>query len=147
MKNIVICVNIDKKSFAGLKKVMQYLPKSDVNITLMHIWDKKAYEYPGDLIVPFYPNDDQAVDIEKDMRQQLDKQASAFSGIESSKFDTCVFSSSSAKSDTVDFLKKSNADLVICMSSQKGSVENFFHSSFTNYLCAYSPCDVLSVRI
>ena len=147
MKNVVVCVNIDKKSLAALKKVKEYLPKSNVNLTLVHIWNKKAYDYPGDLIVPFYPNQSQAIEIEQEMKKQLDKQAYAFPDVEPKNFETCVFSSSSPKSDTVDFLKENKASLVICLSAQKGSIENFFHSSFTNYLSAHAPCDVLNLRV
>lgn len=147
MKNVVICVNIDKKSFAALKRVKEYLPKSKVNITLLHIWNKKAYDYPGDLIVPFYPNESQADEIEQEMKKQLDKQSYAFPDVAAKEFETRIFSSSTPKADTVDFLKESRASLVICLSAQKGSVENFFHSSFTNYLNAHAPCDVLNLRI
>jgi nucleotide-binding universal stress UspA family protein len=147
MKNIVVCVNIDQKSFESLKRVEEYVQLSSANITLVHIWNKKAYDYPGDMIVAFYPNEDQAKDIAKEMDKQLNEQFSKFSGLPQEKFRTHVLSTSDAKDDVVELLKKEKADLVICLTPEKSVVKNFFHSSFTNYLSAHAPCDVLALRI
>jgi len=147
MKNIVVCVNTDKKSFESLRRVEEYVQLSSANITLVHIWNKKAYDYPGDMIVAFYPNEDQAKDIAKEMDKQLRDQLPKFSGLPQDKFRTHILSTSNAKDDVVELLKKEKADLVICLTPEKSVVKNFFHSSFTNYLSAHAPCDVLALRI
>lgn len=147
MKNIVVCVNIDKKSFESLKRIEEYIQLSSANITLLHVWNKKAYDYPGDMIVAFYPNEAQAKDIEIEMTKQLNDQFSQFSGLSQENFKTKVLSTSDPKDDVVEILKKEKADLVICLTPEKSVIKNFFHSSFTNYLSAHAPCDVLALRI
>jgi hypothetical protein len=147
MKNVVVCLNIDRKSFNELRRVKYYVPDNETNITLLHIWDKKSYNYPSDMIVAFYPNTEQAEDIQREMKINLEEQFNSLDGHSSEHFNTQVFSSTNPKKETVGFLVENNSDLVICFSPEKGTVENFFHSSFTNFLNAHAPCDVLNLRI
>lgn len=147
MKNVVICINIDKKSIKGLRRVADLVPLSESNVTLLHVWNKRAYNYPSDMIIPFYPSENQDKEIEQEMKKKLDEQLGSLSGLSISHFKTHVFSSSTPKKDSVEFLKKEKADLVVCFSAEKNRLENFFHSSFTNYLSAHAPCDVLNLRI
>ncbi len=147
MKNIYICVNIDNKSFDSLKKVEDYIDMKSVNITLLHIWNKKAYDYPGDMIVAFYPNESQAQDIASEMDKRLAEQFSKFPDLSSDRFHTKVFSTSNPKDDVVDLLKEEKADLVVCLTPEKRAIKDFFHSSFTNYLSSHAPCDVLALRV
>ena len=60
MKNILVCTNINDESFNALKEINKVLSFTKSNLTLLHIWDKRAFDYPGDMIVPFYPNEGQA---------------------------------------------------------------------------------------
>jgi len=147
MRNIVICTNIDNKSFNALAKIKDYVDLKKANITLLHIWNSKAYDYPGDLIVPFYPNEEQAQKIESNMKDQLESQFMQFDGLAEDNFNTHVFSSSNPKSDAVSFINKNKSNLVACMVEQKGDLKHFFHSSFASYINSHAPCDVLSIRL
>jgi hypothetical protein len=147
LKNIVICLNINQKSFAGLKKVNNYIFDKNTNVTLLHIWNKKAYDYPGDMIVSFYPDEKEALAIKQEMKNNMDEQFQMFLDHSKKHLKSLVLNSSNPKKDTVGYLLENKIDLVICLSSEKSNLENFFHSSFTNYLNAHAPCDVLNIRI
>jgi nucleotide-binding universal stress UspA family protein len=147
MKNIFICLNIDSKSFEKLSRIEQYVQMDNTRVTLVHTWNRDAYAYPGEMIVAFYPNESQANDIEAAIDKKLKDQFSHFSSLLEENFNTHVFATATPKKDIVDLLKDENADLVICLTPEKKVIENFFHSSFTNYMNAHAPCDVLALRI
>jgi nucleotide-binding universal stress UspA family protein len=44
------------------------------------------------------------------------------------------------------YLKEVKADLVVTATKGKHGIDGFFSSSFTDYLCKFSPCDVLVMR-
>jgi nucleotide-binding universal stress UspA family protein len=48
--------------------------------------------------------------------------------------------------DVVDLLNKSKADLIVVSTRGKHGFDGLFHSSFTDYMVKFSPCDVFVVR-
>ena len=46
----------------------------------------------------------------------------------------------------VDYLKKNKASLIVVATRGKHGFEGLFHSSFTDYMVKFSPCDVFVVR-
>lgn len=147
MKNVVVCLSLVDKQFEGLKKIKDLVSLPETKITLLHVWNNMAYEYPGGMIVPFYPDEEQSKKIESQMKKVLEDQYDSFAGLPKENFETAVFSAPNTKEEAVRFLEEKQADLVVCLTPEKKGIKSFFHSSFTNYLAAHAPCDVLAVRV
>lgn len=52
----------------------------------------------------------------------------------------------SPEEEVVDFLKDKRASLIVVATRGKHGIEGFFHSSFTDYMVKFAPCDVFVVR-
>jgi len=48
--------------------------------------------------------------------------------------------------EIIDILKNVNASLIVVTTRGKHGLDSLFHSSFTNHMVRYSPCDVFVVR-
>ncbi len=48
--------------------------------------------------------------------------------------------------EVVDTLRRMRATLIVVATRGKHGFESFFHSSFTDYMVKYAPCDVFVVR-
>jgi nucleotide-binding universal stress UspA family protein len=46
----------------------------------------------------------------------------------------------------IDLIKKLDSSMVVVSTKGKHGIEGFFHSSFTEHLIRFAPCDVLVVR-
>ena len=147
MKKIVICLNLNQKSFDKLKNLKDVISLDCAEITLVHVWSSRSYIYPGNMIVPFYPNSKQAELIEVEMKKKLESQLCHFENTVKKNLTTKVFLSSSPHRDIVQYLENEHSDLVVCLTPTKNEFKNFFHSSFTHYLNTHAPCDVLALRI
>ena len=146
MKKIVICMNVDEKSFNSLSKIEDHLDLSDSNVCLMHIWSVEAYPLEDHHVAAFYPNKEQTKSITEKMQESLHKQMARFRNLRSNNFQVEVRTSASPKREMVNYLKEHNIDMVIVLTPQKDRLKNFFHSSFTNYLAAHAACDLMMIR-
>ncbi len=52
----------------------------------------------------------------------------------------------SPEEEIIDLLKRENATLVVVATRGKHGFEGLFHSSFTDYMVKFAPCDVFVVR-
>ncbi|MBD66254.1 MAG: hypothetical protein CME62_13670 [Halobacteriovoraceae bacterium] len=146
MKHIVVCYNFEENTLNALSKLSNYFSYADTKVTLLHVWNKDAYNYPGDMIVAFYPNEKQAKDIESKMKEQLDQLYDKFPQLPKEQFATEVVSSSRPKHQVVEYLKEVNADALVCLTPKKDKLVDVFHSSFTNYMTGHVHCDVIAIR-
>ena len=146
MKKIVICMNADDKSFETLPEIEKQINLSDAQVCLMHTWSVEAYPLEDHHVAAFYPNKEQANSITEKMQASLHKQAARFKNVKAENFKVEVRTSPSPKRETVNYLNEHNIDLVVVLTPQKDKLRNFFHSSFTNYLAAHAPCDLLMIR-
>lgn len=48
--------------------------------------------------------------------------------------------------ELIDILKRLGATLIVVATRGKHGLDGFFHSSFTDYMIKYAPCDVFVVR-
>lgn len=48
--------------------------------------------------------------------------------------------------EVIEFLKNVNATLIVVATRGKHGFEGLFHSSFTDYMVKFAPCDVFVVR-
>ena len=46
----------------------------------------------------------------------------------------------------VDYIKKNNVNLIVVSTRGKHGIDGLFHSSFTDYMVKFSPCDIFVVR-
>jgi len=146
MKKIVVCANIDEKSFKALERLKDHVDLSDASVNLLHYWSAESYPLEDNHVAAFYPNKEQAKEISEKMKEELQKQKERLKGLKPENFKVDVLTSNSPKRATVEYLKEAKADMVICLTPQKGKVEDFFHSSFTNYLASHAPCDLVMIR-
>ncbi len=146
MRQVYIFTNIDEHTEKQLTRVNQLIDLNETKIHLIHYLNLVNYSYPGDMIVPFYPNDNQIAKTVKQLNDQLQKYKSAFPNLKDENFQAVVQGSNSAKRDAIKLLEGQKTQLAVCITPKKGTIENFFHSSFTDHLAAYAPCDVLMLR-
>lgn len=140
MKKITICVDLNELCFKNLKKLTGHVLLQGAEVHLIHFFGIQVYTAE---FTPFvFPNPDQYPEIEKSTLlalENLEKDLN-IKAIKSCRF---VHSTEEA---VVDYLKDNKSDLVIVSTQAKHGLDSFFHSSFTDYLVKYSPCDVFVVR-
>jgi nucleotide-binding universal stress UspA family protein len=146
MKNIVICVSLEDESFKVLEKLPQYVDYNNAKIHLLHYWVVSQYHYPGEMLVPFYPNQEQEKEITNKMTENLKAKKKFFANLPDSQFVVNVVAAASPKRDAVEYLKSVKADLVVTLTPEKNGIAGFFHSSFTHYLADHAHCDLLMLR-
>ena len=146
MKKIVICLNVNEESFEALPEIENQLNLADCSVELLHIWSMEAYPIEDHHVAAFYPNRDQAQVISKTMKEKLENQKVRFKNVRPENFKAEVRTSPSPKRAIADYLKENKTDLVVVITPAKDKLKNLFHSSFTNYLTANAPCDLLMIR-
>lgn len=62
------------------------------------------------------------------------------------KIDFRVTKDFNPEEEIIDILKSENATLVVVATRGKHGFEGLFHSSFTDYMVKFAPCDVFVVR-
>ncbi len=140
MKKVAICVDLNEQCFKTLKKLKNSELFKNAEIHLVHFFEIQVYTAE---FTPFvFPTTDQYPDIEKSTIQSLANLENDL-GITAKK--VCKFVHSSEES-VHEYLKEQNINLVVVSTQGKHGIEGFFHSSFTDYLVKYSPCDVFVVR-
>lgn len=143
MKNIVICVDLNEKSLETLKRVKDDLDFRDCALHFVHVFE--IHMYNADIVPVIYPTEIQYPDIEKSTLAILDKLALDV-GAYGDNFQTRCFFSHSREEKLMGYLKEVDADLVVVATRGKHGIEGFFSSSLADFLCKYSPCDVLVIR-
>lgn len=143
MKNIVICADLNQNSLDTLKNVPRDLDFLNTTVHLVHVFE--IHMYNADIVPVIYPTEVQYPDIEKSTLSILDKLGSDL-GIPADRVITKCFFSHSREERISSYLKDVKADLVVVATRGKHGIEGFFSSSLADFLCKYSPCDVLVVR-
>jgi nucleotide-binding universal stress UspA family protein len=92
-----------------------------------------------------YPTEDLYPEIEKSTVGML-KTLAYDMGAKDNKLELKCFFSHSREVTINDYLKNVHADLVVVATRGKHGIEGFFSSSLADFLCKYSPCDVLVKR-
>lgn len=140
MKKITICVDLNDLCFKNLKKLAGNPILKDAEIHLVHFFEIQVYTAE---FTPFvFPNQDQYPEIEKSTIQALSNLEKDLN-IQATK--KCLFVHSPEEA-VHDYLKDTKSNLVVVSTQGTHGIEGFFHSSFTDYLTKYSPCDVYVVR-
>lgn len=143
MKSIVICVDLNQRSLDTLKTISDKINLQDSLIHLIHVFE---IHYTGQgYYAIVYPTTEEYPEIEKSVLKGLAELATDLKLPENRVVKKCVFSHSK-ESVLKDYLSEVNAGMVIVATRGKHGVDGLFSGSLTNFLCQYSPCDVLVLR-
>lgn len=143
MKNYVLCTSLEEASIDTLKKLKNDIELKDTNIHIITVIEKQIYTV--DFAPYIYPIETQYPSIEASALDLLKTLGQSLGVEEKNIFCKCFIEYDREKT-VKDYLDKVKADLVIVATRGKHGVEGFFSSSFTDYLCKFSPCDVLVMR-
>lgn len=143
MKNIVICADLNQNSLDTLKTTHHNLDFKNANIHIIHVFE--VHMYNADIVPVIYPTEVQYPEIEQSTLLILDKLGKDM-GISENHPQLKCFFSHSREEKISSYLKEVNADLVVVATRGKHGIEGFFSSSLADFLCKYSPCDVMVVR-
>lgn len=144
MKNIVICVDLNENSLETIKKVHNDLDLSDAIVHFLHVFE--IHMYNADIVPVIYPTEVQYPDIEKSALAILDKLARDLGISRQENIKNRCFFSHSREEKINSYLDDVHADLAVVATRGKHGIEGFFSSSLADFLCKYSPCDVLVIR-
>ena len=143
MKNIVLCVDLDQTSIDTLKNAHQDIVLKHNTVHLIHVFPIQIYN--SDLIPYVFPIEEQHPAIEASTKTILEK-LGADLGIEKSNLMTHCFFARETEERIKEYLISSKADLAVVATRGKHGLSGFLNNSLTDYLCKYSPCDVLVLR-
>lgn len=144
MKNVVVCVDLNENSLGTLKKVRKDLNFNQTTLHFVHVFE--IHMYNAEIVPVVYPNEVQYPEIEKSALQILQKLATEITSDSQASFTVKCFFSHSREEKIVHYINEVNADLVVVATRGKHGIEGFFSSSLADFLCKYSPCDVLVIR-
>lgn len=143
MKTIVICVDLTKNCLETLKTLPSKIDLGESRVHFLHIFEKLE---PNRILAPFMvPLPEQKMEIEKNVLEALSKLSSELGLNPDYVHLVCSFEYS--REQTVkEYLTRINADLVVLATRGRHGIVGFFTSSLADFLCKYSPCDVLVLR-
>ncbi len=143
MKNIVICADLNEKSLEVLKTLNQSLDFKEAKFHFIHIFE--IHMYNADLVPVIFPTEVQYPEIEKSTIGILDKLTKDI-GLKNEQVELKCFFSHSREEKIRSYLNEVHANMVVVATRGKHGIEGFFSSSLADFLCKYSPCDVLVLR-
>lgn len=143
MKNIVICTDLNQNSLDTLKTLARNLDLKEAIVHFVHVFE--IHMYNADIVPVIYPTEAQYPEIEQSTLGILDKLAHDLGAKEDQVRLKCFFSHSREERIS-SYLNDVQADLVVVATRGKHGIQGFFSSSLADFLCKYSPCDVLVLR-
>lgn len=143
MKNYVLCTTLEEESINTLKKLKNDIELKDANIHIVTVIEKQIYTV--DLAAYVYPIENQYPEIESGALSILKSLAKEL-GVKQEQVTCKCFFEYDREKKIKEYLIEVNANLVVLATRGKHGLEGFFSSSFADYLCKFSPCDVLVMR-
>ncbi len=144
-KKIVCAVSLQEDSLLTMERVLHRGSFQGAQIHLVHIF--KIETYLNELSSYVYPTPEMYPEITKTvesilapLQQKITRQLQA---VECTI--KCIFHHR-PKEELCQYLSDQRAQMVVVATRGKHGLEGFFSSSFTDYLCKFSPCDVLVLR-
>lgn len=143
MKNYVLCTTMEEQSLDTLKRIGSTLDLQNAIVHIVTIVEIKVYNME---LAPFvYPSEDQYTEIESSAKILMNSLATTL-GLKKENIRINCFFDSNRETRIKKYLIDEKADLVVSATRGKHGIDGFFSSSFTDYLCKFSPCDVLVMR-
>jgi nucleotide-binding universal stress UspA family protein len=143
MKSIVVCADLNEGSLERLKTLHQDLDLKHANIHIVHVFEIQYYM--SEFTPYVFPTEDQYAAMEKSTLTILNKLGTDL-GISADRLHAKCFFSRSREDKILEYLKSSKADLAVVATRGKHGVEGLLTTSLTDFLCKYSPCDLLVIR-
>lgn len=143
MKNYVLCTTLEEESINTLKKLKNDIELKNAHIHIITVVEKQIYTV--DLAPYVYPVENQFAAIESSALSLLNSLAQEL-GVENNQVTCKCFFEYDREKKVKEYLDDVNANLVVVATRGKHGMAGFFSSSFTDYLCKFSPCDVLVMR-
>lgn len=143
INNIVLCVDLNEDSLKTLKTLQNNPMLQNAKVHFLHIFE--IHMYNADIVPVVFPTENQYPEIESSTLKILEK-LSKDMAIKSENAQFKCFFSHSREEKINSYLKNVHADLVVVATRGKHGIEGFFSSSLSDFLCKYSPCDVLTIR-
>lgn len=143
MKNLVVCVDLKEES---LKVLATLKDKIDLKTTKVHLIHAFEIQVAGmEFSTMVYPAPDQYPEIENSVMGILENLKNDL-GLKSEQVEKRCFFTHSKEQAIAEYLDNSKAEMVVLSTRGKHGIEGFFASSLADFLCKYSPCDVLVMR-
>jgi nucleotide-binding universal stress UspA family protein len=134
---------MEQQSLDTLKRVGSTLDLQNAIVHIVTIVEIKIYNLE---LAPFvYPSEDQYAEIESSAKMMMNSLATTL-GLKQENIRIHCFFDSNRETRIKKYLIDEKADLVVSATRGKHGIDGFFSSSFTDYLCKFSPCDVLVMR-
>lgn len=143
MKTYVLCANLEENCLNTLKNLKHDIEINQANIHIVTIYEIQVYNV--DLVPYVYPTETQYNEIENSALSVLKGLAQSL-GVSENRVTLKCFFDTSRESRIKKYLEEVDADIVVTATKGKHGLAGFFSSSFTDYLCKFSPCDVLVMR-
>lgn len=143
MKNIVICADLNENSLDTIKTLQHDIDLKGATLHFVHAFEIRLYN--ADMVPVIFPTEAQYPDIEKSTLSILSKLAQDVGAKEDQVQLKCFFTHS-REQQINSYLKEVKADMVVIATRGKHGIEGLFSSSLADFLCKYSPCDVLVLR-
>ena len=143
MKTYVLCTTLEPHSIDTLKRVKDTIDLNNATVHIVTVIEIKVYNL--DLIPYIYPTEDQYDEMRSSAENIMHSLADNLGINQDSTVFNCFFDSN-RENKIKDYLIDVEADLVITATRGKHGIDGLFSSSFTDFLCKFSPCDVLVMR-
>ncbi|AUN97746.1 universal stress protein [Bacteriovorax stolpii] len=143
MKNYVLCASLEEDSIKTLAKLKRDLDLTDAKVHFVTVIEIQVYN--SELSAYVYPVESQYAEIESSA-VAIQKNLAKTLGVPEAQATFKCFFDHSPEAKVKDYLEKVNADLVVTATRGRHGIAGFFSSSFTDFLCKYSPCDILVLR-
>ena len=143
MKEVVVCVDLTEDSLKRIKRLHDDVDLKHSRVHLVHVFEIQYYM--SEFTPYVFPTEEQYKEMEDSTLKILDKLAVDMGVSQENRVLHCFFSRN--REDKIrDYLNQAKADLAVVATKGRHGVDGIFYNSLTDYLCKYSPCDVLVIR-
>lgn len=143
MKNLVVCVDLKEESLKVLATLKDKIDLKNTKVHLVHAFEIQVAGMEFSTMI--YPAPDQYPAIENSVMDILENLKNDL-GLKTEQVEKHCFFTHSKEQEIKDYLEKHTAEMVVLSTRGKHGIEGFFASSLADFLCKYSPCDVLVMR-
>lgn len=143
MKTYVLCTTLDKECINTLKKVKTEIDLKNANIHIVTVIQLNLYHI--DLSPYIYPAEIQYANLENKAIETMRELGNSLE-LEPGKITYKCFIEYKKKEVIKSYLDEVKADLVVVATRGKYGIPGLFSSSLADFLCKFSPCDVLVMR-
>jgi nucleotide-binding universal stress UspA family protein len=143
MKNYVLCTTLESSSIETLKNLRKDIDLKHAKIHIVRVVEIQVYS--SESVTMVYPTEAEYKEIEKLSIQKMREIANSLSVNEENLIMHCFFDFN-RENKIKKYLEETKADLVVVATRGKHGIAGLFSSSFADFLCKFSPCDVLVMR-